>query len=484
MQSHQYTVYKDQSDPKKTDEIKLHTSKETLELANRFLDAIIKEINPATQPQLIRQILKSLRLQEFKTSHDRHLDMFLKKIQKKSIDMTQFIQRMKEYLLDNPAFCKLFEYIERRKLISDAELPNLIRTLQLQLNVLCIFEAIMVTLMNSTTLADDLYQLIKSHRYYSSGNTFLNFLFASPLGNGFFPRIKLASVEPIWTNFTFHQEMEAKNESEEDLQKFIKKHKLYGPNASIIRTYHQGDKDYSSPACIGLNVAEAVVDEQKNKRDLLNGKANAYTGSGWIEGLERVNPVGYILVDTNPVIPKGVTLTKNSYYSLLPGLKIKKVKHMSRKLDMGIDLTNLYSTWNARFVAGNYDPVFMILKLFLPSVLGAKVDEYMNTRVLALWLFCNLYMQEKTFDQALFKVDRLKYADEILACWSRINEKEMDTFLGKVGASKKSYQSIFGGYPTCHLIKNIYSFFRYGNNSRLTDAGIEARVKSQETPWW
>lgn len=479
MQAHRDISSEDHaySEKKATQESKLETSKETLQLASRFLDNIAKQIKPKTQPRLIRQILKNLRLDEFKTSHDPYLDKFLAKIQKESIDMTHFITHMKKYLLDNSTFCKLFEYIERRKLISNVELPGLVKTLELQLNVLCIFEAIMVTLMNSNTLADDIYQLIKSHRSFSSGNTFLNFLFGTPLDSGFFPRIKLVSVEPVWTSFTFHQGMGAKNESPEDLKKFIKEQKLCGPNASIIQTNHDGEKDFSSPACIGLNVSEAVVDEQKNKKSALNGKANAYAGSGWIEGLERLNPVGHIVTNKTPITPKGIVVNKKGFYLLLPGLKIKKIKCISRKLDMGKDLTNLYSTWNARFVAGNYDPVFMILKLFLPSVIGAEVNEYMNTRVLALWLFGNLYMQEKTYNQALFKADRLEYADDILAYWSRLNEKEVDKFLNKPGASRKAYQSIFGEYPTFNLIKNIYSFFQNGNDNRFTDAGIEARDK-------
>jgi len=85
------------------------------------------------------------------------------------------------------------------------------------------------------------------------------------------------------------------------------------------------------------------------------------------------------------------------------------------------DWARLYETWNFAFIAANLDfPNLLFPKLLIPSVLLADSNDYMFSRVLALWLSIDFFLMSDLAGKTHVKLPGGK---ELGTLWGNINLK-------------------------------------------------------------
>lgn len=180
-------------------------SHETKMAARAFLKRVSDFVNPHTNPDLMKEIFEELNLENFITRDTDFID-FLEQIKTMPVSMDKFLEKISHDLIENECTCTLLAYIQNRNLISNDELKYLLPTLQLQVNLLCLLEAFTITMVNSDTLAEDVYAHIIHRRLSkSTGSPWSNLFFGLPRATPIFERLKIISVEPPMLSIVFHR---------------------------------------------------------------------------------------------------------------------------------------------------------------------------------------------------------------------------------------------------------------------------------------
>lgn len=79
----------------------------------------------------------------------------------------------------------------------------------------------------------------------------------------------------------------------------------------------------------------------------------------------------------------------------------------------------LYETWNLAFITGNLSDLNVLYpKLLIPTVIGAKEDDYLFRRVLALWVSINLYLFDRYSEKPRIEMPN---ATDLALLWGSIN---------------------------------------------------------------
>lgn len=270
------------------------------------------------------------------------------KLKKESIDLDRLIEAVKEGLLNNPPICELLAFIKREKLISDDELSAMSKQLQIQLNLLCLFEAFAVSMVNSFTLNEDVYCHIKKQRSTAyPGNPIYNFFFGSSRKNfSPFKNLKLISVDPVITAGAFIRSLGSEEFDDETIREkskeFIKKYGLALWNSKIYPP-PLGEEHDDSVKNVSLNILEATW-EEKNKADGKPGD-NAFAGAVLIRMLEHLRPP-YSYSFKNLVLPEGSSLTEDAKYSVLPDLTVNRLAKRVSQFCVNKEWMYLYNSWN------------------------------------------------------------------------------------------------------------------------------------------
>ncbi|MCW8444379.1 hypothetical protein OQJ05_09990 [Fluoribacter gormanii] len=442
-------------------------------LAKQFLERVSRCLYKQSNPSIIQKILYDLRLNLLEI-RDQGLKNFLDKLAEEPIDLERLIDSVKKGLLNNPPICELLAFIEREKLITDLELNEISEQLQIQLNLLCLFEAFAVTMVNSFTLNEDIYSFTKKQRNtYYPGNPINNFFFCSNRKDfSLFKSLKLVSVDPVITEGAFIRALGDAELSQEEIVKkskeFIRQHGLALWNAKICPP-PLGEMHDDSVKNVSLNILEATWEE--NYKEDGNPADNAFAGATLIRLLEYLRPShGYSF--KNLVLPEKSSITEEGKYSLLPDLIVNRLPKRVSQFYVYKEWMHLYNSWNLLFVIRNLDDSkFLMLKLLIPSVLNAIPMHYMESRVFALYLMGNLYYFNKL---SIFTDEiHLANAKTILDKWGEINKKYADFLLKTCCAEldetpKEVYHDIFGEHTNFSLAYHIANFIRDFDNFRIT----------------
>lgn len=439
--------------------------------AGLFLEKIKSNIHTSTNKDTINEILAHLHLDGFVT-RDKDFSDFLEKMQSSSIDMELFLEKLKQDLLANKSLCLLLAYIEKNNLISEEEVASLAESLNRQVNILCLFEAFTVSMANSSLLMEDVYNhIIKRRGNHFSGNPFSNFVFGLPSGSSLFERLKIISVEVPMLSLLFHRVTGDAPETSMDIKDFIKKFGLTSLNANL-EAVNFNQASASAVSGMGINILEANWEDATHMSKEKGGIENAMAGFGLIGLLEeREYLTRFIVADT--VLPQGGELDKDGSYNLLPGLRIDVSPKKVSRFEIDKQWRDLYNSWNLRFVIGNFNSLFLPLKLLLPSVFSSEPENYKELRTLSLFLFANLFICERVAFNPFFKdTVGLKNADAILTKWGEINKEYAEELLNTlcpdaITTPEGLYQDIFSDRPTFSLVKHIFGFFRHTEAYRI-----------------
>ncbi|HAT8972927.1 TPA: lpg2382 family Dot/Icm T4SS effector, partial [Legionella pneumophila subsp. pneumophila] len=398
---------------------------------------------------------------------------FIQTIRKKAIDLNPLIHKIKSDILKNESLCILLAYIEENELIDDAEIKNASFTIQLQINLLCLLEAITVTMANSNDFAHDIYNhMMKQRGKGATGNPFYNFLFGIPSRATLFERLKLISIDPGLTSIIFHRLMGTNPETQADLDDFVSQSRLSGWNADVELANFDVASTSTLPA-MGVNILEAVWEDSTGHNKNTSGILNAQAGLGLIGIMEEKEyTTSFKLAETT--LPQGTRLHSDLGYSLIPELKVDNSPKKVSQFHIDERWMNLYNSWNLCFVIANIDPVFVPLKLLIPSVFSAEPSNYKETRVLTLFLVANLFLNQQTLNNPLFSNNfSFRNGDAIMKKWGEINKNHASELLQQCCAKEYKepdtlYNSILGEHPHLNFVLKLLSYFQDSHQFRLT----------------
>ncbi|HAT8666462.1 lpg2382 family Dot/Icm T4SS effector [Legionella pneumophila] len=441
-------------------------------MALNFLNRIERCLVPQSNPQIMKQLLSALGLDKLTTGNEEY-KLFIQTIKKKSIDLNPLISKVKSDILNNDPLWTLLAYIEENELIDDAEIENASSTIQLQVNLLCLLEAITITMANSNDFAHDIYNhMMKQRGKGATGNPFYNFLFGIPSRATLFERLKLISIDPGLTSIIFHRLMGANPETQADLDDFVSQNRLSGWNADIELANFDVASTSTLPA-MGVNILEAVWEDATGHNKNTGGILNAQAGLGLIGVMEEQEyTTSFKLTETT--LPQGTTLHSDLGYSLIPELKVDNSPKKVSQFHIDKRWMNLYNSWNLCFVIANIDPVFVPLKLLIPSVFSAEPSNYKETRVLTLFLVANLFLNQQTLNNPLFSNNfSFRNGAAIMKKWGEINKNHASELLQQCCAKEYKepdtlYNSILGEHPHLNFVLKLLSYFQDSHQFRLT----------------
>ncbi|KTD44393.1 hypothetical protein [Legionella parisiensis] len=440
--------------------------------ALNFLTRVEQFIIPQSNPEIMNQLLLTLGLDKLITGNEEYR-FFVQTIRSKAIDLNPLITQIKSDIVKNESVCALLAYIEKNGLIDEAEIENAASTIQLQINLLCLLEAITITMANSNDFAHDMYNhMMKQRGTGATGNPFYNFFFGIPSHATLFERLKLISIDPGLTSIIFHRLMEAKPESQADLNDFVNQNRLSGWNADIELADFDAASTSTLPA-MAVNILEAVWEDATGHNKNTSGFLNAQAGLGLIGIMEeREYTTSFKLTETT--LPQGTVLASDLSYSLMPVLKVDNSVKKVSQFHIDKEWMNLYNSWNLCFVIANIDPVFVPLKLLIPSVFSAEPSNYKETRVLALFLVANLFMNAQTVNNPLFASNySFQNGTAILEKWGEINKNHANELLKhfcpkECKEPQALYHQVLGEHPNLNFGLGLLSYFRDSHEFRLT----------------
>lgn len=426
---------------------------------------IIKQSNPL----LIKAILRQLNLDKLQTTNQEYND-FLLKVSTEGVDLSKLLEHLKRNILNNVPLCTLLAFIQEYDLVSDAELHTASQSIQLQINILCILEAMVITMANGKGFAQDVYNHLeqrKSSRFL--GSPLADFFFGAPVNASLFERLKLISVKPGMLGVLFHKSQGEQAETTIAARQFIASKHLSSLYAEQIKPIELNSIDRDTIPGMGINILEAMWEDSTGRAKHLSGIDNAKAGVGLIRIMELLQyPTELRLV--SQILPMGVHSNNDNTYELLPCLKIDSTKKKVSQFHIDCQWRDLYSSWNLLFVIANIDSVFLLLKLLLPTVFSAEAQNYKEVRVLSLFLLASLFLSEKLKDNRFFlSTFVFKNKEILLRKWGEINKHYATELLDELCSAsaaegvEPTYERVLGKHPHLNFMQQLHSF---ANNRR------------------
>lgn len=444
--------------------------------ALQFLARVEKYIDHVTNPTLITTLLEKLHLHQVEW-RDINFSNFIQQLTTQSIDLSAFLEKLKLELLGNSPLCTLLAYIQDNHLIADVEIQDVSEIIQFQLNMLCLLEAYTVTMLNSETLAEDLYlHSIERRNTYFPGNPFVTFFFGVPRNTSIFERIKFISIEPGILNYIRHRVLRQENETQQEIMAFIKKYSLSGINADKEPLVFEKKPHAATSGFIpkvSMNILEAIWHESTGSAKTTGSINNAKAGVGLISLMENSEYVTNYTFKKE-TLPNGISLDNENAYPLIPYLKIDNSEKKVSEFIITKEWLDLYVSWNVLFLLNQIeDKISTPLILLLPSVMGADPSNFMEARIVSLYLCANIVVTESTKTIDFFKRRyRLENKKVILEKWGEINKEYASHLLKECPNTKPDldnvYRNIFGNYPTLGLFKKVFLFCKNRDKFRAT----------------
>ena len=445
------------------------------ESAQLFLTKVRHLIRPSTDPAVMRRILQETKLNRF-IPRDPHFSAYLAEITQNPQDMTTFLAHMEHHLINHEMICSVLAFIEDNHLILPEELRQAAMTFQLQINLLCLFEAFTFSMCNSPTLAEDVLTHIYSRRNcLYPGNPIYAFLCGVPYKTPTFLRLKIPSIDPAMNSIARYKLLAGQADTRKDADAFIQRHNLAGLNLSCSELFDPAESKTDNVAGMSLNILEAGWQDTINASSTSTGGIeNAQAGCALIGISEELNRTTGLALKT-VIAPKHALIGEDGSYSLLPGLKVStKTQKYLAEFRVPFEWADLYNSWNLHFVIRTFGTNFLPLKLLLPSVLSADQYAFKEARIASLFLFANILANEKAYSNPFFAANvNFSRANAILTEWGKINNKYSHYALHKLCPTldttpEKLHHDIFGSHATTNLGKNIWRFFKKGNDYRCT----------------
>jgi hypothetical protein len=335
-------------------------------ILTKSLLALGLSINMKTNPLIMKEIIKEMRLDKF-TSKINLLD--LDELKKKPKSFKPIFQDIKIALLEkHPAVIEFLSIAIKKKWLKKGAKVNK------SVHIIYLLEYLTSAMCNNDLYFQEVHEHIKTKEneiginYSHPLKAFINIF---ELSHTFFGTAKALTVDPM----LIHLNPKYRNFklTKQELKKKLKNQKLNFLEYTLLSNPHKL-KSFNELGM--LNIYEAGITDYN--KGLKNNALCAEALNEELTIIEKKIRYKKILI-----APEN---TSNNYYKKLS-------KNYSISYPVSSNWQSLYVTWNLSFVLGNLDNLdILIAKLLIPSVLGAKNDQFVEPRCVSLWLSINYYL--------------------------------------------------------------------------------------------
>jgi hypothetical protein len=409
---------------------------------DRAMKMLGVDLTMMTNPKVINQLLDEMKLADFNPTLG-PLREFLTHAKSSPQPLAPLLKAVRLGFVQHPAIMEFINLAITNQWLSPYD------ELQTTLNAMYLLQAFTIAMANNASFIAEIQDFIlnKRTRYgimpHSTLSTFLA-IFRST--HRFFDSAKTISVDPAITydrylNVNHGRLLTVEEINELDIRQLLsfaeKKSLMSGTTATALT-------DFSG---LMLNIYEATITEYKK-----GYQDNAFSGHVLNQVLQSTQPQSQIT--------RGMALPKtmeNNFRVMLSD------ENYYMKNNLSQDWINLYESWNMCFILSELNNLHILVpKLLIPSVLSAKKEDYIYTRIIALWLAINHYTMRQL--DKIPEVAGPANRDEMVRAWGKINRKYADNLVRQIKtlspqAVQDNYHKFFG-MPDFSLLKLLISYGR------------------------
>jgi len=354
---------------------KIYTKKQTISIVNKSMKALGIDKNMKTDVGIIHEVLNEMKFDDFKTLYV-PVTEFLENIKSKPQSLKPLLTYIKQGLITkNPAILEFMELAIKNDWFKKS------KYIKKSIHVTLILEVFTVAMCNSGAFFNVVRNHIKvkeKERGIDSKHLFKTFFRALKMLGNFFGVIKSFSIDPIMVYF--RPQINIIKFNKDELKKLYKNKEInFFEYRLLLHNIKKGVLGLSE--LVRINIYEAGISEYKN-----GFKENSICAHELSEDLKINFP--HPEIKNLKVFPKN---SKNNFYKTLTcDYDNFPTFNISQKW------TSLYTTWNIAFVLSELNDLDIILpKLFIPSIINAKSENYAGARFISLWLSINNGMFRK-----------------------------------------------------------------------------------------
>jgi hypothetical protein len=395
--------------------------------------------NQMTNPTIINKVLKETRLNDFNTKN-KIINKFLQESKTKPKKLDSMYRIIKKAILKkHPAIIEFLDLGNKKKWFKPSK--KIIKAV----HVAYILEAFTVTMCNDPDFFIEVQNHYKKKEEELGLNpqhpfrTFVNALKISP---HFFDIAKPFSLDPFLVYFKLQRGLSKTQLQKEELKKLYGDEQINYIEYRLLSPIKRNHSQHINEL-VRINIYEAGITEYKN-----GFRANALCAHTLCEDLKVNRPK--TTFKRKIVIPEN----KNSFYKSYSKSSFFPIIETSQ------EWASLYTTWNMAFVLGNLDNLELILpKLFIPSLIDAKSENFLGVRFISLWLTINFAIFRKSEKVEIFGPEN---KTEMTEAWSNINKKYSLIIAEKeIHEDSKiisKYYKRFFSHPFWNLFKLVRNF--------------------------
>ncbi len=416
------------------------------EVLDKSLEALGLSWDMQTDPKIILEVLKEMRLDDLQTSFLPMKD-FLAEVVAEPKELGSIFQNIKLGMVNkHPAIVEFLELaLEKEWLSGSSEHVNR------SAHVTFVLEHITAAMCNNHGFFIDIHNHLRSKEYsygLDSRNIIKTFLKIFTTTHHVFDTLKIISVDPSMLYFRISRGLGKFKLSKKELKNLYKNNEL---NFMEYRLLCPVNKKYGLDRILQLieiNIYEAGILEFEN-----GFKTNSIAAFELNEDMLIRRPVSDFQI-TN-ITPEGIT---NKFYD-----SVSSIGNLFPVFSFSQEWVSLYTTWNMAFVLSNFDDWDILLpKLFIPSIINVKSENASGVRMISLWLSINTFFFRK-YD-GLKKIIGPNNKKEMAQAWGEINKKyafhlaKRETHENSK-TLKKHYRRMFSR-PIYNLFKLFVAFLR------------------------
>jgi len=392
-----------------------------------------------TNPTTIKEILKEVRLDDFKTKN-KIINKFLQESKTKPKRLDSMFRIIKKaFLKKHPAIIEFLEIGNKKKWFKPSK--NIIKAV----HVAYILEAFTVTMCNDHNFFIEVQNHYKKKEKELGLNTqhpFRTFINALKISPHFFDIAKPFSLDPFLVYFKLQRGLSKTQLQKEELKKLYGDEQINYIEYRLLSPIKQNHIQHINEL-VRINIYEAGITEYKN-----GFNANALCAHTLCEYLKINRPKTTFKRKT--IIPDNV----NSFYTSYSN------KSLFPTIETSQEWASLYTSWNMAFVLGNLDNLELIMpKLFIPSLIDSKSENFLGVRFISLWLTINFGIFRKSDKNEIFGPEN---KSEMTKVWANINKK-YSLIIAKKEIHEDSkminkYYKRFFSHPFWNLFKLVRNF--------------------------
>lgn len=418
-----------------------YTKKQEKKIVGDALCALGLSLRMSTDPKVMKLILEEFKLDDFETSH-LVMRKFLNDVVSKPQRLQPLVCTIKNAIIaKHPALIECIDSALKHRWFQSSS--RVVRAV----HVTYLLEALTATMCNS----HDFFVEIQNHykaKEYARGiysiHLVRTFLHALGVTHTLFGTIKALSVDPLMIYFRMQRGLTKSYLRKNEAQKLLKDGEINIIEYRLLSPLRKHGLERLNEI-VRINIYEAGITEYKK-----GFTANAVAAHELTEDIRR-NPPRAIF-QKKCIVPEH---TADSFYNAIEekGNAFPVVTYSQK-------WTSLYTAWNLTFLISNLDELdILIPKLFIPSLIDSKPENFIGVRAISLWLSVNHFFfrryDKRTISGPVFK-------EEMARAWGEITKKYAIDMAQRETHEKscelmKGY-NLFFSHPFAnflHLIKNL-----------------------------